>query len=75
MMCPPHRVKTVSTPSFASARAARCPPEMTLSSRLLRARVSSAVLDFNAVALVMNGSSVVAFESSGAGLPARPQQS
>src|SRR5437016_9723851 len=44
MMCPPHRVKIVSTPSFLSALATRCPPEMTLASRLLRLSVSSAVV-------------------------------
>src|SRR5882762_7237206 len=44
MMCPPHRVKIVSTPSFFSALATRCPPEMTLASRLLRLSVSSAVV-------------------------------
>src|SRR4029077_1983893 len=44
MMCPPHRVKTVSTPSFFSALATRCPPEITLASRDLRLSVSSAVV-------------------------------
>src|SRR3984893_504356 len=44
MMCPPHRVKIVSTPSFFSALATRCPPEMTLASRLFRLSVSSAVV-------------------------------
>src|SRR5580700_1568290 len=44
MMCPPHRVKMVSTPSFFRALATRCPPEMTSASRLLRLSVSSAVV-------------------------------
>src|SRR6266513_1905258 len=44
MMCPPHRVKMVSTPSFFSALATRCPPEMTSALRLFRLRVSSAVV-------------------------------
>src|SRR6266436_6831261 len=44
MMCPPHRVKIVSTPSFFSALATKCPPEMTLASRVLRLSVSSAVV-------------------------------
>ena len=35
----------VSTPSFLSAAATKCPPETTLWSRLFRANVSSAVLD------------------------------
>src|SRR5271165_984730 len=44
MMWPPQSVKIVSTPSFLSALATRWPPEITLASRLLRCRVSSAVL-------------------------------
>src|SRR2546423_8450886 len=44
MMCPPHRVKMVSTPSFFSALATRCPPEMTSALRLFRLSVSSAVV-------------------------------
>src|SRR6267378_8175673 len=44
MMCPPQSVKIVSTPSFFSALATRCPPEMTLASRLFRLSVSSAVV-------------------------------
>src|SRR5580658_8043589 len=43
MMWPPHSVKIVSTPSFFSAFATRCPPETTPASRLLRLSVSSAV--------------------------------
>ena len=45
MMCPPQRVKTVSTPSFLSARATKCPPETIPSSRLFCASVSCAVAD------------------------------
>ena len=45
MMCPPQRVKIVSTPSFASAAPTKCPPEMTPASWLFLARVSSAVVD------------------------------
>src|SRR5271170_2740075 len=44
MMWPPQSVKMVSTPSFLSALATRWPPEITLASRLLRCRVSSAVV-------------------------------
>src|SRR5579872_5455281 len=44
MMCPPHSVKMVSTPSFFSAFATRCPPETTPASRLFFCRVSSAVV-------------------------------
>src|ERR1700679_1547588 len=44
MMCPPHRVKMVSTPSFFSALATRWPPEITLASRIFRCSVSSAVV-------------------------------
>src|SRR5438270_3403644 len=44
MMCPPHSVKIVSTPSLFSALATRWPPEMTVESRVLRLRVSSAVV-------------------------------
>src|SRR5207253_9677879 len=44
MMCPPHRVKIVSTPSFLRALATMCPPEMTSASRVFRLSVSSAVV-------------------------------
>src|SRR5882762_6989256 len=44
MTWPPHRVKIVSTPSFLSALATKCPPEMTLASRVFRLSVSSAVV-------------------------------
>src|ERR1700736_6879534 len=46
MMCPPHSVKIVSTPSFFSAFATRWPPEATPASRLFLCRVSSGVVDF-----------------------------
>src|SRR2546429_8926552 len=42
MLGPPHSVKIVSTPSLFSALATRWPPEMTVESRVLRLRVSSA---------------------------------
>src|SRR5271165_1207421 len=45
MMCPPHSVKIVSTPSLLSALATRCPPDTTLASRLFCCSVSSAVVD------------------------------
>src|ERR1700689_2458389 len=44
MMWPPHNVKIVSTPSFLSAFATRCPPETTAASRLLGCKVLSAVV-------------------------------
>src|ERR1700733_887225 len=44
MMWPPHNVKMVSTPSFLSAFATRCPPETTAASRLLGCKVLSAVV-------------------------------
>src|SRR5580692_6934406 len=44
MMCPPHSVKIVSTPSFFKALATRCPPETTLASRVFFFSVSSAVV-------------------------------
>src|SRR5882757_7477638 len=43
MMWPPHSVKIVSTPSFFSARATRCPPEITSALRDFCLSVSSAV--------------------------------
>src|SRR5579859_709296 len=44
MMWPPQSVKMVSTPSFFRALATKWPPEITFASRLLRCRVSSAVV-------------------------------
>src|SRR5258706_16383942 len=44
MIWPPHSVKIVSTPSFFSARATRCPPEITSALRDFCLSVSSAVL-------------------------------
>src|SRR6516225_9593151 len=66
MMCPPHSVKMVSTPSFLRALATRWPPETTLGSALLRARVSWAVasVDLTACAVAMKTSLALPDESS-----------
>src|ERR1700741_2447585 len=74
MMCPPHRVKIVSTPSFFSALATRWPPETTPASRLLRCRGSSAVLDAAAagVAALMRPASVSPGTALSAGTAGAP---
>src|ERR1700757_4612069 len=58
IMCPPHSVKIVSTPSFLRALATRCPPETMSGSALLRANVSWAVasVDLTACAIAMKTS-------------------
>src|SRR5215472_17796335 len=66
MMCPPQRVKIVSTPSFFSALATRWPPEMTSASRLLRLSVSSAVVELPLLSAVLGAvSSITASISTG----------
>src|SRR5215467_16310976 len=66
MMCPPHSVKMVSTPSFLRALATRWPPETMLGSALLRARVSWAVacVDLTACAVAMKTSLALPDETS-----------
>src|SRR4029077_1065411 len=60
MICPPHSVKMVSTPSALRALATRWPPEMTFASRLFCCSVSSAVLRASALGLP-SGFSVIFF--------------
>src|SRR5579863_4937081 len=69
MMWPPQRVKMVSTPSFFSALATKCPPDTTLASRLFRCRVSSAVVALGGFEMGF----AVAIGSPNAWIEAEPQ--
>src|ERR1700722_17808759 len=65
MMWPPQSVKIVSTPSLFSALATRWPPEITPASRLLRCRVSSAVVLLDGIGVGLTLAMVPPWKSRG----------